>query len=207
VETFEVNLWPSLLCFLLSIAESYEKKMKTKLNIYHEKQSRQLCALHTLNNLFQKSDTFTKALLDDLCLQLTPNSWINPHRSIFGLGNYDVNVVMAAVQLMDCEMVWWDKRRKITPHDINSAVGLILNLPSPSKVGGLLFPFKTKHWLAIRQFDSVYYNLDSKLQSPETIGDVQQLIEHLTRHLNEDDCELFLVNSTKPCTLAVAEQM
>ena len=100
METFEVNLWQSLLCFLLSIAESYEKKMKTKLNIYHEKQSRQLCALHTLNNLFQKSDTFTKALLDDLCLQLTPNSWINPHRSIFGLGNYDVNVVMAAVQLI-----------------------------------------------------------------------------------------------------------
>jgi hypothetical protein len=114
---------------------------------------------------------------------------------------------MAAVQLMDCEMVWWDKRRKITPHEVNSAVGLILNLPSPSKVGGLLFPFKTKHWLAIRQFDSVYYNLDSTLSSPETIGDVQQLIEHLTRHLDEDDCELFLVNSTKPCTLAVAEQM
>nr|CAG4651457.1 EOG090X0HOM [Simocephalus serrulatus]SVE94598.1 EOG090X0HOM [Simocephalus serrulatus] len=181
--------------------------MKTKPIIYHEKQSKQLCALHTLNNLFQKADTFTKTQLDDLCLQLTPNSWINPHRSVFGLGNYDVNVVMAALQLMECDLVWWDKRRKITAHEINSSMGLILNLPSPSKVGSLLFPFRTKHWLAIRQFDSVYYNLDSKLKSPEPIGDVNQLIEHLTKHLNEDDCELFLVNSTKPCTLADAEQM
>ena len=181
--------------------------MKSKPNIYHEKQSRHLCALHTLNNLFQKPDAFTKTLLDDLCLQLTPNSWINPHRSVFGLGNYDVNVVMAALAKKDCDMVWWDKRRKITTQDISSTMGLILNLPSPNKVGGLLFPFRTKHWLAIRQFDSVYYNLDSKLPSPEIIGDVHQLIEHLTRHLNEDDCELFLVNSTKPCTLAVPEQL
>nr|CAG4649812.1 EOG090X0HOM [Scapholeberis mucronata]SVE93977.1 EOG090X0HOM [Scapholeberis mucronata] len=181
--------------------------MKAKPFIYHEKQSKQLCALHTLNNLFQNANTFTKAQLDELCLQLTPNSWINPHRSMFGLGNYDINVVMAALQLKQCDLVWWDKRRKISARDINGSFGLILNLPSPSKVGNLIFPFSTKHWLAIRQFNSVFYNLDSKLPCPEPIGDVNQLIEHLTKHLNEDDCELFLVNSTKPCTLAVAEQM
>nr|CAG4647531.1 EOG090X0HOM [Megafenestra aurita]SVE92750.1 EOG090X0HOM [Megafenestra aurita] len=183
------------------------KELKAKPIIYHEKQSKQLCALHTLNNLFQKADTFTKIQLDELCLQLTPNSWINPHRSIFGLGNYDVNVVMAALQLMQCDLVWWDKRRKITANDLNSSMGFILNLPSPSKVGNLLFPFKTQHWLAIRLFDSVYYDLDSKLPAPEPIGDVNQLIDHLTKHLKTDGCELFLVNSTKPCTLAVAEQL
>ena len=181
--------------------------MKAKPNIYHEKQSKQLCALPTLNNLFQNAGTFTKAQLDELCLQLTPNSWINPHRSMFGLGNYDVNVVMAALQLKQCDLVWWDKRRKISPWEITSSIGLILNLPSPSKVGGLTFPFKTKHWLAIRQFNSVFYNLDSKLPSAEQIGDVCQLIEYLNKHLIEDECELFLVHSTKPCTLAVPEQM
>lgn len=181
--------------------------MKAKPNIYHEKQSKQLCALHTLNNLFQKPNTFTKTQLDELCLQLTPSSWINPHRSVFGFGNYDVNVVMAALQLMQCDLIWWDKRRKLTTQDIINCVGLILNLPSQSKVGSILFPFRTKHWLAIKQFDSIYYNLDSKLPSPEAIGDINQLIDYLTKQLNEVDCELFLVNSTKPCTLAVAEQM
>nr|CAG4646689.1 EOG090X0HOM [Macrothrix elegans] len=180
--------------------------MKDKPKIYHEKQSKQLCALHTLNNLFQKN-VFTKSQLDDLCLELTPNAWINPHRSLFGLGNYDVNVVMAALQQQQCDLVWWDKRRKITGNEINSAFGLILNLPSPSRVGAVFLPFKTKHWLAIKEFDSVYYNLDSKLATPQPIGNLHQLIDHLNKHISENGCELFLVNSTKPCTLAIAEQI
>ena len=36
--------------------------------VYHEKQVKELCALHTLNNLFQEK-TFTKAFLDDICIQ------------------------------------------------------------------------------------------------------------------------------------------
>ena len=36
--------------------------------IYHEKQIKELCALHALNNLFQES-YFTKAMLDDICVQ------------------------------------------------------------------------------------------------------------------------------------------
>ncbi len=38
-------------------------------NIYHEKQVKELCALHTLNNLFQEK-YYTKAILDDICVQL-----------------------------------------------------------------------------------------------------------------------------------------
>lgn len=34
--------------------------------IYHEKQSRELCALHALNNLFQET-AFTKSQLDGIC--------------------------------------------------------------------------------------------------------------------------------------------
>jgi len=29
---------------------------------------------------------------------------------MLGLGNYDVNVLMVALQLRDCEAVWFDKR-------------------------------------------------------------------------------------------------
>jgi len=72
--------------------------MKEKTNIYHEKQSKQLCALHTLNNLFQKN-AFNKSNLDDLCLQLSPNTWVNPHRSVFGLGNYDIKYVQYLITI------------------------------------------------------------------------------------------------------------
>ncbi len=35
--------------------------------IYHEKQSRELCALHALNNLFQSGTAFSKKDMDDIC--------------------------------------------------------------------------------------------------------------------------------------------
>lgn len=35
----------------------------------------------------------------------------NPHRSVFGTGNYDVNVIMAALDEKDCVAVWFDKRK------------------------------------------------------------------------------------------------
>ena len=101
-------------------------------SIYHEKQSKQLCALHVLNNLFQvffcfdtffskfdlifaQEKAFSKPDLDEICLQLAPdsNSWWNPHRSPIGLGNYDINVIMAALTIKDYQAVWFDKRRSV----------------------------------------------------------------------------------------------
>jgi hypothetical protein len=34
--------------------------------IYHEKQVKELCAVHALNNLFQEN-FFSKSILDDIC--------------------------------------------------------------------------------------------------------------------------------------------
>lgn len=122
------------------------------LNVYHERQLRELCALHALNNLFQgerivdrmdnlthsyslfiywfdvfcfdwtvdfdtirlyisAKGTYTKVQLDDICKQLSPSEWINPHKSMLGLGNYDINVIMTALQLKGCEAIWFDKRK------------------------------------------------------------------------------------------------
>jgi len=81
-----------------------------KIMVYHERQSRQLCALHVLNNLLQEK-AFNKSDLDEICLQLNDSQWWNPHRSPLGLGNYDVNVMMAALQLKEYQAVWFDKRK------------------------------------------------------------------------------------------------
>lgn len=42
---------------------------------------------------------------------LAPRALINPHCSIIGLGNYDVNVIISALQLKDMDTVWFDKRK------------------------------------------------------------------------------------------------
>lgn len=80
--------------------------------IYHEKQSKQLCALHALNNLFQDPNAFTKQELDTICKELAPESRIfNPHRSALGLGCYDVNVLISALAKKGFETIWFDKRK------------------------------------------------------------------------------------------------
>lgn len=79
-------------------------------SIYHEKQIKELCALHALNNLFQEK-YFTKVELDSVCHNLSPDVWINPHKSFLGLGNYDINVIMKVLQSRGYEAVWFDKRK------------------------------------------------------------------------------------------------
>lgn len=144
--------------------------------IYHERQVKELCALHALNNLFQAraddGERFTKAQLDAICLQLSPDVWINPHRSLLGLGNYDVNVVMAALQTRGHEAVWWDKRRDLASLNLAAISGFILNIPSEYRLGFVLLPLRRRHWVAVRDISGCYYNLDSKLERPQTIGKV-----------------------------------
>lgn len=64
-----------------------------------------------LNRISLERGTFTKFQLDQICSSLSPDEWINPHRSFLGLGNYDVNVILSAVQLKGYEAVWFDKRK------------------------------------------------------------------------------------------------
>lgn len=35
--------------------------------------------------------------LDEICLRLNPATVLNPHKSMLGTGNYDINVIMSAL--------------------------------------------------------------------------------------------------------------
>ena len=159
---------------------------------------KELCALHALNNLFQERG-FSKQELDQICYSLSPDVWINPHKSLLGLGNYDINVIMAALQKRGCEAVWFDKRKSVVVLKHNKACtvffkwvflkifyvnrdpnclrldnidGFILNVPTEYKLGFVLLPLKRRHWIALKKIDGAFYNLDSKLDSPQLIGKV-----------------------------------
>lgn len=56
--------------------------------------------------------------------------------------------------------------------DLNNVFGFILNVPTDYRLGFVLLPIKRRHWVAIREINGFFYNLDSKLDSPQLIGKV-----------------------------------
>ncbi|XP_032876333.1 josephin-2 isoform X1 [Amblyraja radiata] len=161
-------------------------------SVYHERQRLELCAAHALNNLLQRS-VFGKDSLDELCHRLSPDTLFNPHRSLLGTGNYDANVLMAALLTEGLSAVWWDKRRSLGSLSLSQIRGFILNIPSAVTLGPISLPIHRPHWIAIRPIDGSYYNLDSKLQAPAAIGNEGQLRTFLSGQLSQASCELLLV--------------
>lgn len=53
--------------------------------------------------------------------------------------------------------------------------GFILNVPSRVSLGIVSLPLRRRHWLAVRQVNGQYYNLDSKLKGPVWIGGETEL--------------------------------
>ncbi|XP_012668019.1 josephin-2 isoform X1 [Otolemur garnettii] len=179
-------------------------------SVYHERQRLELCAVHALNNVLQQQ-LFNQEAADEICKRapdgdrgtvalrkqgperLAPDSRLNPHRSLLGTGNYDVNVIMAALQGLGLAAVWWDRRRPLSQLALPQVLGLILNLPSPVSLGLLSLPLRRRHWVALRQVNGVYYNLDSKLRVPETLGDEDGVRAFLEAALAQGLCEVLLV--------------
>lgn len=177
----------------------------SSIKIYHERQSKQLCALHALNNLFQSSSAFTKNDLDNICRELAPNSrFFNPHKSFFGLGCYDVNVIISALSKKQYEIVWFDKRKELSCLNFDNIFGLILNVPDTLSNSLFALPLSyippqahiwssQKHWIAIKKVGSYYYNLDSKLDSPMRIGCKNDLLSFLRFRIPIEKAEILLV--------------
>ncbi|KAK1881586.1 Josephin-1 [Dissostichus eleginoides] len=156
-----------------------------------KKQRRELCALHALNNVFQDGTAFSRDALQEIYQRLSPSTLVTPHKkSMLGNGNYDVNVIMAALQTRGFEAVWWDKRRDVGSIELSNVTGFILNVPSNLRWGPLMLPLKRQHWMGVREVGGVYYNLDSKLRSPQPIG-----AKFLRQQLRGKNCELLLVVS------------
>jgi hypothetical protein len=75
-------------------------------------------------------------------------------------------------------------------------MGFILNIPTEYKWGIFRLPFHRKHWIGIREISGLYYNLDSKLDAPEIVGKIGELIIYLKEQIEDKDKELLLVVRT-----------
>ncbi|KAK9165799.1 hypothetical protein Scep_000990 [Stephania cephalantha] len=162
-----------------------------KMSIYHEKQRLQFCLLHALNNLFQAENSFTRADLDGIAAKLSledpyeeSNKW-NPLSVIFKphhnsiTGNYDINVLIAVLEARGKRVVWHDRRNgaSLTDLDVSNEVlmGIVLNIPV-RRLAGI---WRSRHWVALRKVEGIWYNLDSDLSSPLPFNDTKKLKDFL----------------------------
>lgn len=111
----------------------------TSSKIYHEKQRLKLCGLHSVNHLLQYK-AFHKKELDEISKELHGSFFTNP------LGNYDVNVLIVALQRHNLEVVWFDKRKPIEEIEYSKLLGLLVNYKTTNR----FLPFhESHHWIAI----------------------------------------------------------
>lgn len=82
---------------------------------YHEKQSLWQCGRHCLNNLLGAA-TFSSAELDQIAVSIGEmQGYAHPALSLTHrwpvVGNFDINVVLCALQQRGYEASWWDTRK------------------------------------------------------------------------------------------------
>ncbi|EPS67437.1 hypothetical protein M569_07341, partial [Genlisea aurea] len=167
--------------------------------VYHERQKLQYCLMHALNNLFQQKQAFTRSALNAIAENLddpAQSNWNPLSRYIFRphhnevTGNYDVNVLIAALEGRGKTVVWHDKRSGGGSVDLDqpSLLGIILNVPV-AKYGSL---WSGRHWIALRKIGNVWYNLDSDLLRPLPYADVLE-VRHFLEATVAAGGELFVV--------------
>ncbi|KAK9279458.1 hypothetical protein L1049_013137 [Liquidambar formosana] len=172
--------------------------------IYHERQRLQFCLLHALNNLFQEKDVFTRANLNVIADKLVledPNkeTWtglsvfFKPHHNTL-TGNYDVNILIAALQEKGKSVVWHDHRNGASSIDLDGSddtlMGIVLNVPV-RRYGGL---WRSRHWVTLRRIGGVWYNLDSDLVAPQGFKNTEEVREFLDGVIGGGGEVLLVVN-------------
>jgi josephin len=141
-------------------------------SIYHEKQSKlnQLCLVHAINMMIG-APKVDKQKLDQVCEELSPSVWWNPHRSPFGLGNFDANVAMVVFNEFGYESSFFDSRRLANDIPLEQCVGLLLN------VKGSSFLLGSRHWVVYKESQGAWYLLDSRNDEPKRIDDILTKIQ------------------------------
>lgn len=123
---------------------------------------------------------------------LTPLSFLfKPHHNTL-TGNYDVNVMIAALEGKGKSVDWHDKRNGASSIDLDAdtLMGIVLNVPV-KRYGGL---WRSRHWVVMRKINGVWYNLDSDLVVPHPFKDEDEVKGILDQNLSSGG-EILLVNN------------
>lgn len=158
----------------------------------------------------QGENAFTRKELDTIADSLevpetattssgNPFSFIfKPHRNAM-TGNYDANVLEAALQTRGKEVKWFDGRKgieellsQVAQYGDDKLLGMIVNFTT-RKFLGLC---QGRHWVAVRKLKPEgWYNLDSERVAPVCLGNDDSLKEFLRPALvSTDNVVIFVLN-------------
>ena len=95
-------------------------------------------------------------------------------------GNYDINVLIVALEGKGKSVIWHDRRNKASSIDLDgpeegALMGIVLNIPV-KRFGGI---WRSRHWVTLRKIGGIWYNLDSDLVSPMPFQDTEQVRDFL----------------------------
>lgn len=137
----------------------------------------------------QQKDAFTRASLNAISERLSldhsnSESWtplsilFKPHHNAL-TGNYDINVLMAALEEKGKSVIWHDRRNGASSVDLDAPedvlMGIVINV-TVTRFAGI---WRSRHWIALRKIGGVWYNLDSDLDAPQPFHDTDKVREFL----------------------------
>jgi hypothetical protein len=165
---------------------------------YHELQWGLLCALHATNNMLQQK-RFTQKHFEQKAVDMHKYAstlgisvtTLNPHKSLFRLGNYDVNVLMAILKDQGFEASYL--KGDTADIDLGACFGVICN----KKSNALFGLTSLRHWYSLRAFSDHWYNLDSKFPAPQHFISAAAVHLHL-RTLVKEGGTILLVSRIVP---------
>ncbi|CAN8068657.1 unnamed protein product [Agarophyton chilense] len=168
--------------------------------VYSERQSRFRCGLHAINALL-KYPAYTPASLDAIADDLrsyhgaNTNHFRHPHRSMLGMGDYDINVLLVALQQHGMSARWFSQKQQIqsvinSPH----LVGFLVNLRATSFLArAFSFLFEdSRHWVAIPRYYSNFFLVDSKRNQPWKFPSNPHLMNYF-QQIMAHDAHVFIV--------------
>ena len=110
--------------------------------------------------------------------------WANGFVRNRGTGNYDVNVMMVALQRRGLATRWIDKRRPVpSERTLRRLVGVILNRRT-TQLWGLR---SSKHWFAFVQVHDVFYLFNSEEERPQPFSSLKDVQSYLKDFLWQSD--------------------
>eukprot|EP00792_Barthelona_sp_PAP020_P003019 TRINITY_DN1471_c0_g1_i1.p1 TRINITY_DN1471_c0_g1~~TRINITY_DN1471_c0_g1_i1.p1 ORF type:complete len:201 (+),score=43.14 TRINITY_DN1471_c0_g1_i1:37-603(+) len=172
--------------------ETNSKEIKPTIRmkeLYFERQTSQYCLKHALNHLLQE-EYFSVNDLNAISYELTPFSFFrfNPHKSFFG-GNWDVNVLIHAVEnVLNMQISWWDNRKSLSKID-ECSFGLIINFNKER------FLYGGNHWISLKNFDGIWVHFDSELRLPIRIGNFKKVCLFIDKYFPE--AHVFVIQTSK----------
>lgn len=146
--------------------------------IYFQKQTflDNSCGLCALNNLMGKK-AFTYQDLTQICRNISPDSIINPYKSLFG-GDFDVSALILALQTHDVSVRWLKEDDDISQLLVSDRLkGFLINADQKkNKMFTKLFNQSGRHWTCLTKTGNKFFYMDSQKDTYEECEDLNHVL-------------------------------